>query len=183
MAPHISPRWSWSLFSSDRFGIGGVVCRDKTLVRLWLPLCERTEEHLTQSMLAFLEEHKVADATRGSHSGELAAKLEKFFSGSGKLPKVDLLWPVKDTATFRSRVLKACQEIAPGDVLSYQSLAEKAGNRKANRAVGNAMATNPLPLFIPCHRVLRSDGSLGNYGGGVDMKEWLLEREGALELT
>ena len=68
--------------------------------------------------------------------------------------------------------------IPKGKVSTYGRLAEKSGASKGARAVGNALATNPYPLIIPCHRVIRSDGSLGGFGGGLKMKKELLLMEG-----
>jgi len=64
--------------------------------------------------------------------------------------------------------------------LTYKEVAERAGNPKAVRAAGSANANNPLPIVIPCHRVLATGGGLGGYGGGLDMKNFLLNLEGAL---
>lgn len=80
---------------------------------------------------------------------------------------------------FRRVVLDRLQDIAYGATASYADVAAAAGSPKAVRAVGTACATNPLPLVVPCHRVVRSDGSLGNYGGGVDAKRALLSLEGS----
>ena len=66
-----------------------------------------------------------------------------------------------------------------GETRTYTELARGAGNERAVRAAGSACARNPIPLVVPCHRVLRSDGSLGGYAGGLPMKEGLLELEGA----
>lgn len=81
---------------------------------------------------------------------------------------------------FRRVVLGHLGEIGYGTTASYARLAAAAGSPRAVRAVGSACATNPLPLVVPCHRVVRSDGSLGNYGGGVDTKRALLAMEGAV---
>jgi methylated-DNA-[protein]-cysteine S-methyltransferase len=62
-------------------------------------------------------------------------------------------------------------------------VAGKAGNPRASRAAGNALHENPVAIVVPCHRVVRADGSLGGYGGGLPVKEWLLEHEGALPAT
>lgn len=69
-------------------------------------------------------------------------------------------------------------KIPSGKVSTYSRIASKLGNSSAARAVGNALARNPFPLVIPCHRAIRSDGSLGGYAGGIDMKKKLLELEG-----
>jgi methylated-DNA-[protein]-cysteine S-methyltransferase len=82
--------------------------------------------------------------------------------------------------SFTEKVLKGLCEITnKGTKLSYKELATLCGNSKASRAVGTVMRRNPIPLLIPCHRVIKSDESLGNYSGGsgVDLKKWLLEHE------
>jgi methylated-DNA-[protein]-cysteine S-methyltransferase len=82
--------------------------------------------------------------------------------------------------SFGRRVLRVTAEIPYGGVLSYAEVAADAGRPRASRAAGNALGANPIPIVIPCHRVLRSGGALGGYGGGVERKRWLLELEGAL---
>jgi methylated-DNA-[protein]-cysteine S-methyltransferase len=79
---------------------------------------------------------------------------------------------------FSARVLKETLGIPRGKVCAYSGLAERAGFPRAARAVGSVMANNPFPLAIPCHRVIRADGTTGHFGGGADMKKRLLEREG-----
>lgn len=80
---------------------------------------------------------------------------------------------------FSGRVIDACRRIPSGQVRSYAELAAEAGSPRAARAVGSAMAANPLPGVIPCHRVVRSDGRIGAYSaGGPDRKRELLAREG-----
>jgi len=80
---------------------------------------------------------------------------------------------------FRGAVLRACHEIPPGQTRSYGELARAEGAPGAARAVGTTMATNPLPLLIPCHRVVRGDGRIGQYGiGGPARKRAMLEAEG-----
>ena len=80
---------------------------------------------------------------------------------------------------FRGQIQKLLPRIGYGSTVSYRELAELAGRPTAVRAVGTACATNPLPLVVPCHRVLRSDGSLGGYLGGLEAKTALLELERA----
>jgi methylated-DNA-[protein]-cysteine S-methyltransferase len=79
---------------------------------------------------------------------------------------------------FYQRVLRANHAIPRGSVTTYKLLAVHLENPQGARAVGTAMATNPFPIVIPCHRVIRSDGTLGGYGGGTEMKRALLTREG-----
>lgn len=82
---------------------------------------------------------------------------------------------------FQRKVLRAVSNIPCGQVRTYQFIAKQIGNPKAARAVGRALATNPFPIIIPCHRVICSDGKLGGYRGGVKMKQALLRKEGVDE--
>jgi len=79
---------------------------------------------------------------------------------------------------FQQKVLLAEYGITRGSISTYSRIARHIGKPKAARAVGNALASNPFPLIIPCHRAVRSDGSLGGYQGGLEMKRRLLEMEG-----
>src|SRR5262249_48477128 len=79
---------------------------------------------------------------------------------------------------FQRRALTGLRAVPPGAVISYQGLAAALGHPDAQRAIGNTMASNPIPIFVPCHRVIKSDGSIGNYGGGVKRKIILLRTEG-----
>ena len=79
---------------------------------------------------------------------------------------------------FQRRALTRLRSVPPGAVISYQGLAAALGHPDAQRAVGNTMASNPIPIFVPCHRVIKSDGTIGNYGGGVKRKLVLLRTEG-----
>ncbi|MFQ5495705.1 MAG: methylated-DNA--[protein]-cysteine S-methyltransferase [Phycisphaerae bacterium] len=107
-------------------------------------------------------------------------KLLSYFAGRA----VAFTEPIDLTGmpTFYTRVLAACRTIPYGKTASYQDLARATGNPAACRAVGGAMASNPLPLVIPCHRVLRSDGSMGGFSSprGIDLKKRMLRLEGAL---
>jgi methylated-DNA-[protein]-cysteine S-methyltransferase len=71
-------------------------------------------------------------------------------------------------------------EVGPGEVVTYGGLAQRAGRPRAARAAGTACATNPIPLVVPCHRVLPGGGGVGNYGGGAHVKRALLELEGSI---
>ncbi len=81
-------------------------------------------------------------------------------------------------APFQRRVLDLLIKVGPGAILTYSSLAAWAGAPQASRAVGATMHDNPIPVYVPCHRVVRSDLSLGGYGGGLDVKRRLLQAEG-----
>jgi methylated-DNA-[protein]-cysteine S-methyltransferase len=105
--------------------------------------------------------------------------LSEYFEGD----TADLTLPVDlrlIAAPFRRQVLETLREVPRGATVSYGELAARAGNPRAARAVGSACARNPIPIVVPCHRVLRAGGQLGEYGGGPEMKEFLLRLEGAL---
>ncbi len=82
---------------------------------------------------------------------------------------------------FEKKVWLALRRIPYGKTISYASIAESIGHPKAARAVGRAIGRNPVPIVIPCHRVIRSNGSLGGFSGGIDIKKKLLELEGAIK--
>jgi len=106
---------------------------------------------------------------------EPARQLDEYFAGNRRgfeLP-VDL----RLAHGFRRSVLLQLRTIPYGSTWSYSEAAAAAGNPRAVRAAGTACATNPVPLVVPCHRVVRSDGSLGGYGGGLDAKRMLLALE------
>nr|XP_037865653.1 methylated-DNA--protein-cysteine methyltransferase isoform X3 [Chlorocebus sabaeus] len=96
-----------------------------------------------------------------------------------ELPVPALHHPIFQQESFTRQVLwKLLKVVKFGEVISYQQLAALAGNPKAARAVGGAMRNNPVPILIPCHRVICSSGAVGNYSGGLAVKEWLLVHEG-----
>ena len=107
----------------------------------------------------------------------VARELEEYFDGRRRDFDVPLDWRL--SAGFRSTVLHHLPEIGYGRTASYAAVAALAGNPKAVRAVGTACATNPLPVVVPCHRVVRSDGGMGGYLGGVEAKRLLLTLEAA----
>jgi methylated-DNA-[protein]-cysteine S-methyltransferase len=106
---------------------------------------------------------------------EAARQLEDYFAGRRTL--FDLPLDLSRSAGFRRLVLGYLPTIAYGQTATYQSVAAAVHNPKAVRAVGSACATNPLPIVIPCHRVVRSDGQLGAYLGGSEIKHQLLDLE------
>ncbi len=105
-------------------------------------------------------------------------QLEAYFDGKRKTFNLPLHF---DCSTFHKEVYAALLNVPYGTTLSYKELATLAGNPDASRAVGTAMAQNPFPIIVPCHRVLKSDGSLGTYSGagGEKSKQWLLAHERA----
>jgi len=109
---------------------------------------------------------------------EVRRQLDDYFEG--RLREFDLALDWRLSKDFRRRALHAISRIPYGQTRSYMQVAASAGNKRAVRAAGTACGSNPIPIVVPCHRVLRSGGALGGYGGGLPMKEALLEMEGAL---
>ena len=106
-----------------------------------------------------------------------ARELDEYFAG--RRHAFDLLLDWRLSAGFRRTVLSHLPEIGYGQTASYSTVAGLAGSPKAVRAVGTACATNPLPVVVPCHRVVRADGSMGGYRGGPQAKRTLLSLEEA----
>jgi len=108
---------------------------------------------------------------------EVSDRIEAFLSGQGKEFSLDAV-RMDLCSDFQKKVLIAEHGIPRGHVSSYQRLAARVGMPNGARAVGNCLASNPFPLIVPCHRVIRSDGALGGYQGGAAMKRELLRMEG-----
>ncbi|MCE7975420.1 MAG: methylated-DNA--[protein]-cysteine S-methyltransferase [Leptolyngbya sp. PLA1] len=112
------------------------------------------------------DSHPVLDLTR--------AELDAYFRGDLR----DFTVPVAQAGTdFQHRVWAELRRIPYGHTISYAQLAARVGNPSAVRAVGGANGANNVPIIVPCHRVIASDGTLGGFGGGLDRKRWLLSRE------
>lgn len=107
----------------------------------------------------------------------VARELDDYFARRRRTFDISLDWQL--SSGFRAIVLHHLPDIGYGHTASYAALAALAGSPKAVRAVGTACANNPLPLIVPCHRVVRSDGSIGNYRGGAEAKRLLLALEAA----
>ena len=104
-------------------------------------------------------------------------ELDEYFAGQRRAFDIVVDWTL--TTGFRRRVLEATARIPAGHVTTYGALAKQVGQPTAARAVGNAVGSNPVAIVVPCHRVLPASGGVGNYGGGPDRKEFLLELEHA----
>jgi methylated-DNA-[protein]-cysteine S-methyltransferase len=146
------------------------------LVRVGLPiegvdavLAELAER--VSARVLFASRASVADARR---------QLDQYFAGRRRRFELELDWRL--TKGFRRSVLLATARIPYGTTASYREVATEAGNPKAVRAAGSALAHNPLPILVPCHRVLRSGGELGSYLGGPEAKARLLELEGSMRV-
>ena len=105
-------------------------------------------------------------------------ELDEYFAGTRRSFDVAIDWRL--TAGFVRKVLRRTARIPFGETRSYGEVAASAGSPRAFRAAGSALGANPIPIVVPCHRVLRSGGGLGGYGGGLDLKRRLLEIEGVL---
>ena len=105
---------------------------------------------------------------------EVVDQLQSYFAGERKNFELPLVLQGTD---FQKRVWTALQKIPYGETISYKKLAETVGSPKAVRAVGAASGANPIPIIIPCHRVIGQDGSLTGFGGGLPLKKRLLELE------
>jgi methylated-DNA-[protein]-cysteine S-methyltransferase len=118
----------------------------------------------------------LAGETRGLLD-RVEAQLNEYFAG--KRTTFDL--PLEPSGTdFQLSVWKLLRKIPYGVTTSYGELARRLGDPKATRAVGAANGANPIPIIVPCHRVVGSKGELTGFGGGIERKRWLLEHEGAL---
>jgi methylated-DNA-[protein]-cysteine S-methyltransferase len=106
-------------------------------------------------------------------------EFDEYFEGHRTDFEFPLDWQL--VKGFNRKVLRATARIPYGSVSTYSDMAKRAGSPRAARAAGNALHNNPIPLVVPCHRVLHRDGGLGGYGGGLPMKEFLLKLEGALD--
>lgn len=108
---------------------------------------------------------------------EARRQLDEYFAGRRR--RFDLSVDLRVVTDFRRRVLDATARIPYGSVATYREIAARAGNARAVRAAGSALGANPVPIIVPCHRVVRTGGGLGGYGGGLDRKKLLLDLEGA----
>jgi methylated-DNA-[protein]-cysteine S-methyltransferase len=103
-------------------------------------------------------------------------QLEEYFAGRRQAFDVPLSMPGTD---FQQTVWAELRRIPYGETISYGELARRVGNPAASRAVGSANGKNPIPIIVPCHRVIATGGKLGGFGGGLDTKRWLLSHEAA----
>jgi methylated-DNA-[protein]-cysteine S-methyltransferase len=110
-------------------------------------------------------------------SSALARELDQYFNGKRRSFEIDV--DLSGLTPFQTKILAATAKIPFGDVSTYGAVAKRAGNAKASRAAGGALNQNPIPIVVPCHRVVGSNGSLVGYAGGLDVKRRLLTLEGA----
>ena len=165
---------SYASFDSP-LGTGQLASTSRGIVSIGLPGIDRD---------AFLE---ALSAEVSPRMLELPARvdvarreLEEYFGGERRAFDLPLDWR-RVRSAFSSRVLRATAKVPFGVTATYGEVAARAGSPRAHRAAGTVLGHNPIPIVVPCHRVLRSGGELGQYGGGPEMKRYLLELEGAIE--
>ena len=151
-----------------------VAATPRGLVALGLP--NRAPEDVAQDLASRISPRVLEAPAR---LDPVRRELDLYFAG--ELHDFDLPLDWQLSRGFRLEVLRQAVRIPYGSTLSYKQIAARAGSERAVRAAGSALGANPIPIVVPCHRVLRTGGALGGYGGGLPMKESLLRLEGALD--
>ena len=144
------------------------------LVRLSYP-GESIDDQLDE--LATLISTRVMAAP--DQTDDVRRQLEAYFGGTRRDFELPIDWRL--LRGFRADVLRATSRIPFGSVVTYRDVAVAAGSANAYRAAGNALGSNPIPIVVPCHRVVHSGGGLGGYTGGLERKQFLLRLEGVLD--
>jgi methylated-DNA-[protein]-cysteine S-methyltransferase len=153
-------------------GLMGLSASKAGLKSIILPKSSRSSKQVEACLLGSVSDNIIQSS---EHFIDLIKRFQAYFSGQRvEFPdKLDLF----EATTFQRRVWRAAQEIPYGETRSYTWVAEKIGMPQAARAVGQALGRNPLPVIVPCHRVLASGGGLGGFTGGLEMKKYLLKLE------
>ncbi len=155
-----------------RLGYIGLAWSARGLVELKLPRGNASE------MMRALQ-REFPDGSLGADTPpEIARELQAYAAGRQREFHIPLDW--SRVKPFQRAVLQVTRHIPFGETRTYAWIARQIGQPRAARAVGRALATNPLPIVLPCHRVIGGDGALRGYGGGLPLKRKLLELEGAL---
>ncbi len=160
-----------------KWGYFGLAADENGVIRTILP--SKNRQNVTKTLL------------KGIKNAHFDAKLNKLLQKQitdyfkGKPVKFDTQIAKDSLSDFNWKVLTACKKIPAGKTVSYSQLADMIGNPHAGRAVGNALAKNPIPLIIPCHRVIHRDGSLGKFSaeGGTSTKKKMLELESSISIS
>lgn len=141
-----------------------------------LHLLEFVDRRALETEIKRLRGHLGCNILPGDHPylDKIESELKDYFDGIKDQFSVPL---VELGSAFEKSVWQCLKTIPSGETWSYAELAKKLGNPNATRAVGHANGKNSIGIVIPCHRVIRSDGTLGGYGGGIWRKQWLLEHE------
>src|SRR5215203_1551385 len=160
------------------FGRLLVARTDRGVVRVALPneLRHRSHEEVLEELASRISPRLLEAPGK---LDEERRELDDYFEGRRQKFDVPVDWALT-VPGFRSRALHAVARIPYGKTKTYTEIAKAAGNPRAFRAAGTACGHNPIPLIVPCHRVVQSGGGIGNYGGGPEMKKALLDLEGAI---
>ena len=165
----------YAVFATE-WGYFGLAGTDSVLLRTHLPGPE------PQTVKSRLLKGLGSAEYEGAYLNGVQEMITAYFAGAYVNFDKGICIRLDGLSEFSQRILTACRNVKYGETISYAQLAKKAGQPKAVRAVGAALAGNPLPLIIPCHRVIYSDGSIGGFSaaGGKRMKEKLLRHEAKL---
>jgi methylated-DNA-[protein]-cysteine S-methyltransferase len=161
------------------FGKLLVARTDRGVVRLALPKhrgAQQSEDQVLEDLATYVSPRVLESPSRLDKERR---ELDEYFEGKRDHFDVPVDWALTPSG-FRNRALHAVARIPFGRTRTYGEIAKAAGNARAFRAAGTACGRNPIPLIVPCHRVVQSGGGVGNYGGGPEMKRALLDLEGAL---
>jgi len=157
----VETEWGWCALARTEGGLSRstlpLPSREETVVLLPANACQDERDELLRAA---------------------GALLVRYFRG--ERPDLDLPLDLDGRAIFSQRVLRACAAVPYGQTCTYGELAKRAGRPGAARAAGQVMARNPLPLFVPCHRIIGADGRLVGFGAGLEMKRRLLAHEGVM---
>jgi len=159
------------LFVND-WGWWGVEASSRGIVQVVLP---QRSPHQVRKQLGSVE------SSASLLVKEAAGQIQEYLYGRRQHFTVPVDWELM--SGFARQILEACAQIAYGETVSYSELARRAGKEGAARATGQALGANPVPILVPCHRVICADGSLGGFSGGFEMKHRLLELEGRWPLA
>ncbi len=157
-------------FTSSPLGLTGIAGSENGLIRMILQLPD--ESHFINYLKMSFQCECVKNP---AYFKNVVKQLRLYFSGDLINFKCEL--DLSRGTAFQQKVWRQLTAIPYGETLSYQTLATNIGQPRASRAVGNANGKNPLPLIIPCHRVVRGNGALGGYTGGTHIKRFLLDLE------
>ena len=157
----------------SKIGLIYIASTDKGVCKVSVP--RQTKKDFFRWLRENFDDSEVVD--NKSRNKEVMDQLNRYFNG--KLAKFNLAVDMRGTP-FQLRVWKELQKISYGTTISYKQLAKRLGTSRGFQAIGRANAANPLPIIVPCHRVLGTDGTLIGYASGVKTKEFLLKLEGSL---
>ncbi len=157
---------------TTQWGMGAAVFSEKGLAGIVFP---QENERLLEEEITRRYDRLKHDATLGL---ALISTIGRYFNG--EKVQFDYQLDYGQATEFEYKIYDTLKSVLHGETLTYKELANRCGRPKAARAVGNAMAKNPIPIVVPCHRVLKSDGSIGGWSGKRGWKERLLALEGIL---